>query len=122
MTHALIAACVVAHGAVHAIMFGLALIPDVKSDMAQNGFRPSHSWLIGETPVAAFIAGLGVTLAFAIAGGAILWRANWWPAILLGAAGASLLLLALYASQYWVVGYLINIVLIVAAWRSLRSG
>jgi hypothetical protein len=51
---ALLAVLVFLHGAVHGIMFGLPLIPEVKKDMAP--FNPSHSSLLGERPSLAFAA------------------------------------------------------------------
>ena len=118
MTHFLIAGFVVAHGAVHGVMFGLPLIPKAKADMAADGFLPSNSWLIGERPLVAFVFGVAVTIAFLVAGAAFQWRVNWWPGAMLGAAGASLLLLALFASKWFVIGYPISIALAIAAWQA----
>ena len=121
MIHVLVAVLVVLHGAVHLIMFGLPLIPRAKADLAANGVRPSHSWLLGETPRLAFGLALAVTLAFLVAAGAYVWRASWWPGAMLAAAGGSLVLLMLHASKYWVVGYPISIALAVAAWQAMRT-
>ena len=121
MIHALLAIFIVAHGAVHGIMFGLPLLPSAEEDMAQRSFHPATSWLFGETPLVGFVWGLGVTIAFVVAGGAVLARAGWWPSIVLAAVGCSLVLLLLYASTYWTVGYAINIALAVWAWRAMQS-
>jgi hypothetical protein len=86
--------------------------------MAADGFVPSNSWLIGERDVFAFVFGVAVTIAFLVAGAAFQRRANWWPGAMLGAAGASLLLLALFASMWFVIGYPISLALAVAAWQA----
>lgn len=112
----LLATFVFLHGAVHGIMFGLPLIPDVKRDMAP--FNPSHSWLLGERPSAAFALALAVTAAFALASGSYLARASWWPSAMIAAAALSLLLLVLFASKYFLVGFPISIALAVCAWQA----
>jgi len=97
-------------------MFGLPLIPAVKRDMAP--FNPSQSWLVGERPSAAFAFALAVTAAFALAGGSYLARASWWPGVMIAAGALSLLLLGIFASRYFVVGFPISIALAVWAWQA----
>lgn len=97
-------------------MFGLPLIPEVKRDMAP--FNPSHSWLLGERPSLAFAVALTVTTAFTLAGASYLARAGWWPSVMVAASALSLLLLALFASRYFIVGFPISIALAVWAWQT----
>lgn len=113
---ALLAALVFLHGAVHGIMFGLPLIPEVKKEMAP--FNPSHSWLVGERPSFAFAFALAVTAAFTLAGVTYVARASWWPDAMIVASALSLLLLALFASRYFIVGFPISIALAVWAWQA----
>lgn len=112
----MIAALMVGHGLVHGIMFALSYSPRARADMP---FNPSHSWLIGDTRAFGLFFALLVTLAFVAAGAAYFWRATWWPQVTLVAAGLSLILLILYFSKWWAVGYLISIALAIAAWRAL---
>jgi hypothetical protein len=112
-----ITAFFVGHGLVHAIMFGLSYSPKAISDM---GFNPAHSWLIGETRAFGFAFSLVVSLAFIVAGCAYLGRADWWPQLTIAAAVLSLLLLLLYFSKWWLVGYPISIAFAIAAWQSLE--
>ena len=115
MIRFLIAALIVGHGLVHGIMFALPYSPQASADMP---FNPSHSWLIGDTRAFGLVLALVVTLAFVVAGAAYLWRASWWPQVTVVAAGLSLILLILYFSKWWTVGYLISIALAIAAWRA----
>jgi hypothetical protein len=96
-------------------MFGLPLIPAVKRDMAP--FNPSHSWLLGERPPGAFVFALAATAAFALASASYLARASWWPSAMIAAA-LSVVLLALFASKYFIVGFPISIALAVWAWQA----
>lgn len=112
----LLATFIVLHGAVQGIMFGLPLIPEVKRDMAP--FNPTQSWLLGDRPSLAFALALAVTAAFALAGGSYLARASWWPGVLIAAGALSLLLLALFASRYFIVGFPISLALAVWAWQA----
>jgi hypothetical protein len=111
----LIASLFVGHGLVHGSMFALPYSAKASVDLP---FNPSRSWLLGDTRSFAFVVALVVTLAFSIAGGGYLWRASWWPEVTIGAAALSLLLLVLYASRWWTVGYLISSALATAAWRA----
>lgn len=113
---ALLAVLVFLHGAVHGIMFGLPLIAEVKKDMAP--FNPSHSWLLGERPSLAFAFALAVTAAFALAGATYVARASWWPGAMMAASALSLLLLALFASRYFIVGFPTSIAVAVWAWQA----
>lgn len=118
MIRILIAALLVGHGLVHAIMFALPYSAQAAADLP---FNPSHSWLIGETRAFGFVSALVVTLGFIASGVGYLSRADWWPYITVVAALLSLALLVLYFSRWWLVGHAINIALIVFAWRALQE-
>lgn len=115
MVRFLIAAFFVGHGLVHGIMFGLPYVPEARADLP---FNPSHSWLIGDTRAFGFAFGLLVTAAFAIAGLGYLANAGWWEEATIAAAVASLALLAVYPSRWFIVGYPISIAPPAAAWRA----
>ena len=118
MTSVILAVFLAAHGAVHGIMFGLPLVPAARADMP---FDPSDSWLLGETRTAAFVFALGVTGAFVAAGLARLWGAGWWPAAVIAASLLSLVLLTLYASKWFILGYPIDVALLYLAWTARQS-
>ena len=114
MIRLLIAAFLVGHGLVHGIMFSLPYSTQAAADLP---FNPSHSWLLGTTRSFAFVVALVVTVAFAIAAAGYVAAGGWWPVATIGAAGLSLVLLALYLSKWWAVGLLLSIALAIAAWR-----
>lgn len=114
----LITAFFVGHGLVHAIMFGLSYSSKATSDM---GFNPSDSWLIGETRNLAFGWSVLVALGFVVAGAAYIADAAWWPRLTIASAALSLLLLVLYFTKWWLVGYPISIGFAIAAWQSLTG-
>ena len=118
MIRFLIAALFVGHGLVHGIMFSLPFSAQASADMP---FKPSHSWLIGETRVFGLAFALAVTAAFILAGAAYFGHARWWPGATQVAAGLSVLLLALYLSRWWTVGILISLALGAAAWWTLQA-
>lgn len=80
----LIAALLVGHGLVHGIMFSLPFSAQARADLP---FNPSYSWLIGESRAFGLAFALVATFAFIAAGAAYFWRAVWWPAATLVAAG-----------------------------------
>lgn len=108
----LIGILILLHGLVYAIMFALPLSAKVKADIAP--FDPGHSWLLGERPKPAFLFALVVTVMFSVVASGYLAQAGWWPLLMIVTCVASLVLLGLFASRYFVVGYLISVGL--AAW------
>lgn len=118
MVRLLIAAFFVGHGLVHGIMFGLPYLPEARADLP---FNPSHSWLIGETRAFGFAFALLVTAAFAVAGLGYLASASWWEEATIAAAVASLALLAVYPSRWFILGYPISVALAVVAWRAQQA-
>jgi|GEM_PF-3390867 len=113
----LIGVLILLHGLVYAIMFTLPLSAKVKADIAP--FDPSRSWLLGERPAMGFVFALVVTAMFVVVSSGYLGQAGWWPWVMIVACGASLILLGLFASRYFVVGYLISVGL--AAWAIWES-
>lgn len=104
------------HGLVYAIMFALPLSSKVKADMAP--FNPSRSWILGEKPALGLVFALLITALFAIVASGYLAEAGWWPWLMIVACVASLVLLGLFASWYFIAGYLISIGL--ATWAILE--
>lgn len=115
----LIAAFFVAHGLVHAIMFGLTYSSQARADLP---FNPSRSWLIGEVRTFGFASAIAVTVAFVIAAGGYLARADWSPTAALVAAAMSVVLLLLFFSRWWLIGIVISLAVAIFAWRSSSSG
>jgi hypothetical protein len=99
---------------VHGIMFGLPFNTQASADLP---YKPSHSWLIGDTRFFGFVVAIAVSVAFLVAGASYLGQATWWPSATIVAAALSLLLLALYFTKWWVVGILISVALAAIAWR-----
>jgi len=107
------------HGLVYAIMFALPLSSKVKADMAP--FNPSRSWILGERPTLGLVLALLVTTSFAIVASGYIAGTGWWPWLMLVACVASLVLLGLFASWYFIAGYIISIGLAVWAILELSS-
>jgi hypothetical protein len=107
------------HGLVYSIMFALPLSSKVKADMAP--FDPSRSWMLGERSTLGFVFALLVTILFAIVASGYLAHSGWWPWLMIVACVASLVLLGLFASWYFIVGYVISIGLAVWAILELSS-
>jgi hypothetical protein len=114
--HVVIGILLLLHGLVYSIMFALPLSSKVKSDMAP--FNPSRSWALGERPVLGLVLALVVTTLFAVVASGYLAHAEWWPWLMIVACAASLILLGLFASWYFIAGYLITIGL--AAWAIME--
>lgn len=115
MVRALVAVFLVAHGAVHAIMFGLSYSDDAVEDM---GFDPGHSWLLGDAKAIGLTVAAAVTLGYLVAGAGHLLRAEWWQEAAIGASVLSLLLMGLFHSRYWFLGYPLSAAVIALAWWS----
>ena len=79
--------------------------------------RP-HTWV---GAVAADRTDNQPVMAYAAAGAGYLASAGWWPGLTLAASVASIALLVLYLSRYWVIGIGVSISLAVVAWRSLEA-
>lgn len=114
----LLALFLVTHGAVHAIMFALPYNSQAVEDM---GFNPSDSWLIGGTRSFALGFAVLVTGSFALGAVLFLLRAHWWPSVVIAASLLSVALLGLYMTKWWIAGFAINAVILVAAWRAWNS-
>ena len=116
----LIGIFILLHGLVYAVMFALPLSARVKADMAP--FDPSRSWLVGERPTLAFVSSLVVAAAYTIVAAGYLGQTEWWPWMMIVACAASLVLLGLFASWYFIVGYLISVGLATwAVWELAHS-
>jgi hypothetical protein len=128
----LLAALLLAHGWVH-LMF---VFPQPDASTATAGglawpFDMGRSWLIstlGLDPALVRIAGLaGIAVAFvlgalaALATVGVLVPASWWAALVVGAAMSSTILLAIFFSPAFLLGFGINLALLwlvfASAWR-----
>lgn len=114
----LFSALLIGHGWVHGVMWALPYSAEALADLPMD---PAHSWLIGDTR--GFSLGLAVTAAgaFIVAGIAHVPAAGWWPYPALVATGLSLTLLSLYFSPWWMLGYLIDVLVILVAGRALDA-
>lgn len=102
------AVIVLAHGAVHAIMFALPFSAQALADLP---FDPSRSWLLGRRRRVGLALAALVALGAAVAAGAIVADASWWPAATVTAAALSIVLLVLFLDRWWIVGILISVVI-----------
>ncbi len=108
MVHWLFAGFLIAHGLVHVAIWLAPATDDVPFDVR-------HSWLAGDLGRLGTVAGPVVGAAFVLAGIAFLTGAAWWPAALLVAAVASLAMLVLTFTPWWLLGLAINVALVVVA-------
>lgn len=114
MLGALFTVFLIAHGAVHVIMFALPYDAKAKEDLP---FNPADSWLIGEAQTPGLGLAVIVAAAFVVAAVGFAMRASWWEEAIIVAAVSSLTLLLLFFDVWWTAGYLISLTLAVAAWR-----
>lgn len=112
----LVAGVLVAHGLVHIAVWASSKVAE------GQGSTPDRSWVLGTQH--SLVIGLTylVVALFAVAAGALLFQAGWWPQMTIVAAGASLLLVALFPGAIvgpWIVAPIaINGALIAAVWLS----
>jgi hypothetical protein len=114
----LITSFLVGHGLVHAVMWALPYREEAMADLPMD---PAHSWLLGDMRAAGFALALVTATAFLVAAGSYAFDAAWWPGALLVGAALSVALLGLFFSRWWVIGLMIDAVLIVVALRSASA-
>jgi hypothetical protein len=105
------AAFLVAHGLVHIAVWGS------KATAQAQGSDPDHSWLLGDQHSVATSLMAIATALFVVAGVALLFGAEWWSAVALAGAGASLALVGLFPAAIvgpWVAAPVLIDLLIVA--------
>lgn len=107
-----------AHGLVHGIMWALSFSEEARADLPMD---PSHSWLVGGVRSAALAFAVVVTLAFIVASAAVLAGARWWPWAAIVASALSALLLAVFFSSWWTIGFAIDAAVVVFAGRTLAN-
>lgn len=114
----LFAALLFGHGWAQGVVWALPYSTEALSDLPMN---PAHSWLFGDSRELGLGLALAAALAFMVAAVAFLAGAGWWPQATLAAAALSTLLLTVFFSPWWVLGYLINALAAYVAWRELGS-
>lgn len=112
----LVAGLLLAHGLVHIAVW-------TSSKVAEGqGSTPDRSWILGTQHTLVIGMTYVVVGLFALAAGALLFQAAWWPQMTVVAAAASLLLVALFPAAIvgpWIVAPIaINVALIAAVWLS----
>lgn len=100
----------VAHGVLHALIWGVPSRGDVP-------FDAHRSPLLGDVRVASTLLGVAAGVLFVVAGGAFLAGASWWPYTAVAAALTSLLLLVLTFTPWWLAALAIDVVVV---WLSVR--
>lgn len=101
----------VAHGVLHVAIW---LSPPPKN----APFDAHRSPLFGDMRVATTAMGLAAGLAFVVSGVGYLAGQAWWPALALGASAASIVLMLLTFTPWWLVGLAIDATVAVLAWRA----
>jgi hypothetical protein len=112
----LVAGLLVAHGLVHIAVWASAKVAE------GQGSTPDRSWILGTQHSLVLGMTYLVVALFAVAGVALVFQVGWWPQMTVVAAGASLLLVALFPGAIvgpWIVAPIaINVTLIAAVWLS----
>jgi hypothetical protein len=112
----LVAGLLVAHGLVHITVWASAKVAEAQ------GTTPDRSWVLGRQHSLVLGFTYLVVALFAVAAGALLFQAAWWPQMTVAAASASLLLVALFPGALqgpWILMPIaINAGLILAVWLS----
>lgn len=102
----------VVHGLLHLAIW----LP--RSAPGEVPFDTMHSWLFGDMRVGAAVLGALACVGFVVAGVAFLAGASWWTTAAINASAVSLLLMALTFTPWWLLGIVINIVIVVLAARN----
>jgi nicotinamide riboside transporter PnuC len=110
------AAFLVGHGLVHGVMWALPYSEEALADLPMD---PGHSWILGDARAVGLGLALATTIVFVTATVAMLADAPWWPPFTIAAAGLSAVLLTLFFSTWWLIGFAIDIAVVVVAARSL---
>jgi hypothetical protein len=129
----LLAALLFSHGWVH-VMFVFPQPAASTADAARWPFDMGRSWLIGGGLDPGMVRALGVALIAVVLVGSLLaalatmgWLvpAGWWGFLVVGSAAASIVLLGMFYAPMLILGFVIDIALIVfvfaSAWRPSGS-
>lgn len=108
-------ALLIGHGWVHGVMWALPYSEEAMADLPMD---PSRSWLVGEQRAFALGLALVTAAAFVAAAVAYIAGAGWWPPAAISASALSIVLMTLFYSPWWFVGFAIDAVVLVAAFRS----
>lgn len=99
----------IAHGLVHVAIWTMPRTSDAPMDV-------DHWPLFGDIRVAATTLALAAGAGFVVSGSAYLLQQDWWAVIALVSAAASLSLLLLTFTPWWLLGLAIDVVVAVTAW------
>lgn len=102
----------VAHGLVH---LGVWLPAPAKGKVP---FDAGHSPIFGDVRGLAVVIAVVAALVFVVAGVGYLSTAAWWPTAAVVASGASLALILLTFTPWFLLGAVIDVVILVLAWRA----
>jgi hypothetical protein len=101
----------IAHGVLHMAIW----LPSPTENFPFNAHR---SPMFGDVRVAATALAVAAGLAFVVSGGGYLMGQDWWPALALGASAASIVLMLLTFTPWWLVALAIDATIAVLAWRA----
>jgi len=99
-------------------MWALSFSSKAVADLPMD---PARSWLLGHSR--AFAVGLALATAAVLitAGIARLINVGWWPGVAVAGAALSGVILSLYFSPWWLIGFVIDGAIIFLVWRALAS-
>lgn len=104
------------HGWVHVVLWAIPFSEEALADLPMD---PGHSWLLGDARGVGLGLGIVTALVFVAAAVGIWIDAGWWPHVGIVAAGLGIVLMTLFFSPWWALGYVIDAALIVAATKTL---
>ncbi len=114
----LLGAVLIAHGWVHGVMWALSFSSEAVADLPMD---PAHSWLLGDSRTFAVGLALVTAAVLIVAGIARLADAGWWPGVAIVGAALSVVILSLYFSPWWLLGFLLDASIIFLAGRALAN-
>lgn len=101
----------VAHGLVHLAIW----LPRHQEGAPMD---PGHSPFLGDVRAASVVLAVIAAVAFVVAGIGVLLATTWWAPVAIGAAAVSLALVALTFTPWWLFAVVIDVAVIVLAWRA----
>lgn len=115
MLRVLLGVLTIAHGAVTALIWALPANDDAP-------FRATHSWLVGDSRLAAVAMASTAAVGFGVTGVGVLIDATWWPVAAVAAGALGLLLMVVYFNPWLIAGIAISAAVLVAGLLNLQGG
>jgi hypothetical protein len=100
----------IVHGLIHVVIWTMPRAPGAPMDV-------DHSPLFGDVRVAATVLAVTTGAGFMASGAAHVFQQDWWAVVAFASALASVLLLLLTFTPWWLLGLAIDVVIVVSAWR-----